>query len=110
MTTKTKDKAVDAAAVADDALAAEAAAEQFVTFTVTIKGEDVELTTVRDGGALPRRAARLFGRADAGSQCELVEYLLGEEQLKKVDELDPTIDEFLEVVVTWSKVTNVAGK
>ncbi|MGO3084267.1 hypothetical protein [Ancrocorticia populi] len=95
---------------ADAALAAEAAEEKYVTFTATIGGEELELTVVRDPMKLPRRATRYMGRQDPDSVSTLTEILLGAEQLAKVDALDPSIEEFMDITVAWSEAAGIQGK
>lgn len=94
----------------DAALAAEAAEEKYVTFPVTIGGQEIDVTVVRDPMKLPRRATRFLGRKDPDAVSTLTEMLLGPDQLAKVDELDPTVEEFMDITTAWAEATGVQGK
>lgn len=85
----------------DAARQAEATDDKHVTFTVTVAGIDLEITTVRDPIHLPRRAVVLLGRQDPVAMSQMTEYLLGPKQLAKVDALDPTIEDFANIALTW---------
>lgn len=106
---------------AESALEAEAAESNFVTFTVKILGvptvddpdpvgTDLDLTVLRDPMKLGRHATKYLGARDPYSVSALTEILLGSEQLAKVDELNPTIEDLMNITVAWSEANGTKGK
>lgn len=93
---------IAAKAVADE--------EKYVTWTSTIGDEELELTAVRDPLDGPWQLVRFIGAKANNDKMVFITLLLGEDQSAKLEALEPSGYEFLQILDDWSKATKLEGK